>query len=138
MGQDPDKSTGASTGLGACHISSKLHDGTGRRADRTPAKTMRQQVWNYGAAVGHGTKELWGCGGTNPAAQRADAVRTPLLQTTHDPTVDILTFAGLSKTGGPIEVCMADLQRFVQDSDSFAHTGYRGAEHGAEPWAPGF
>lgn len=51
MGQDPDKSTGASTGLGACHISSKLHDGTGGRADRTPAKTMRQQVWNYGVAV---------------------------------------------------------------------------------------
>ncbi|KAJ5900841.1 uncharacterized protein N7473_004911 [Penicillium subrubescens] len=62
---------------------------------------------------------------------------------TQDPSVNIVTFAGLPKTGilrslrwngppgGSPEVCMADLQLFVPRL--LARTGYRGTEHGVEP-----
>lgn len=122
MTQDPDKSTGASTGLGACHISSSC--------DMGPRQAIETRIWNYGVVVEQTSRVDSG---------HAHFFSNPI----YDSTVNIVTSGGLPKTvilrrlrwNGRVPRIMHGRSAAV--FSLLAGTGCRKAENGAEPWAPG-
>lgn len=84
MTQDPDKSTGASTGLGACHISSSCAMGWGD-VPIAPSQAIETRIWNYGVAVEQTSSVDSG---------HAHFFSNPI----DDSSVDIVTSGGLPKT----------------------------------------